>query len=375
VRLRADQKLFLSYLVLIAGLTLGTSLGAEGLLRRHLLQTIESSLRRELLLGLTLYQRVPGLSPDSIAEIIAERTDHRVTIIDVRGRVIGESSLRASDRAEPQDYRSREEVAAALRFGEGRAIRRSATLGTEHLYYAARTNGGEIIRLAVPLDEIDRAMSGVQRGIHGLALVAILIAALFSLGFSVAITRPLRTIGESARALAAGDLSRRTRVRRPDELGDLARALDMLADELQRRIGQLEKERTEMQTLIDAMAEGVLALAPNGRLRRANPAARRFFALGAASREIPAEMISRRPEFLEIVERVLQGRKTSPRELSDGARSFLLTAQPLPDGGAVLVVLDTSELRRLEAVRRHFVANASHELKTPLTAIRGFSET
>jgi signal transduction histidine kinase len=85
--------------------------------------------------------------------------------------------------------------------------------------------------------------------------------------------------------------------------------------------------------------------------------------------------VSRRADFLRIVKRVLEGETIPPTELAGDGRSLLLTAQPLPDGGAVLVLLDISELRRLEGVRRDFVANASHELKTPLTAIRGYSET
>jgi signal transduction histidine kinase len=138
---------------------------------------------------------------------------------------------------------------------------------------------------------------------------------------------------------------------------------------------QIEGERAEMQALIDSMSEGVLALAPDGTVRRANPAARRIFGLGRVAQGIAPEAVERRPEFLRLVARALGGEAVSPLELTSEGRALLATAHPLPGGGAVLVFLDVSELRRLEGVRRDFVANASHELKTPLTAIRGYSET
>ncbi len=178
-----------------------------------------------------------------------------------------------------------------------------------------------------------------------------------------------------ARDLARGDLSRRVRARHGDELGELGQVLDTLADELQRRMGQLEGERAEMLALIDAMSEGVLALGPDGRVRRANLAARRIFGLAGEPGGLAPHEVARRPAFLRLVERARAGEQVSATELSFDARHLLATAQPLAQGGAVLVFLDVTELRRLEDVRRDFVANASHELKTPLTAIRGYSET
>jgi signal transduction histidine kinase len=130
-----------------------------------------------------------------------------------------------------------------------------------------------------------------------------------------------------------------------------------------------------MQALIDSMAEGVIALDAEGHVRRTNPAARRIFNLVGDPRGLSPQEVARRPAFLDVVRRVLEGAQVRPAELTQDGRSLLATAQPLPGGGAVMVFLDVSALRRLEDVRRDFVANASHELKTPLTAIRGFSET
>jgi two-component system, OmpR family, phosphate regulon sensor histidine kinase PhoR len=376
VRLRADQQLFLSYLVLISILTLIMSVGADSLLRPRLLATMEDDLRRELLLARAIFDTSPATSPDSLARMIERLTGRRVTIVAPDGRAIGAQGPPPAESAVLSgDYRSRPEVRAAFSVGEGQAIRQSAASRTGHLYLAVLSERGAVVRFDVPLTEIDSALIAVERRVFAAGAAAVLIAAFFSFGFSLLVTRPLRHIGNVARALAAGDLSRRVRMHRDDDLGDLGGALDKLADELQRRLGQLEGERAEMQALIDSMSEGVLAFSPDGSLRRSNPAARRIFSLAGRPEGIPPEVVSRRPDFLSLVSSALEGKSVPPRELGGDGRPLLATAHPLPHGGAVLVFLDISELRRLEGIRRDFVANASHELKTPLTAIRGFSET
>jgi two-component system phosphate regulon sensor histidine kinase PhoR len=382
VRIRVDQKLFLSYLALISLLVAALSLGADSLLRRSLVRLVERDLRRELQLDTRLFDSLAGLSADSVADLLGNLSGHRVTIIRADGVVVGESTRDGEGIARMENHLHRPEVQDLLRGVASETARHSRTLGTDQLYMAARSERGEIVRVALPLSEIDAAVGRVQRGILGVGAAALLLAGLFSFGFSILVTRPLRRLQAAAAAMTGGDLAIRLRESREDELGDLARLLDALADELQRRLAQLEGERAETQALIDSMSEGVLALAPDGTVRRANPAAQRMFALGEgwrAPRGLPAggaaETVSRRPEFLRLVRRALAGEAVPATELGSEGRALLATAQPLPQGGAVVVLLDVSELRRLEGIRRDFVANASHELKTPLTAIRGYSET
>ncbi|HEV2129645.1 MAG TPA: ATP-binding protein, partial [Longimicrobiaceae bacterium] len=340
-----------------------------------LVSLAELDLRRELFLGRALYDSSPQLPPDSLANLLGRLSGRRVTIVASNGAVRGDSDVPGRALHAVENHAQRPEIRAALSGGVGRDFRLSSSVGTEHLYLAAPTTRGEIIRFAVPVGQINAPLVGLQRAIAGVGAVALLLAALFSLGFSFAVTRPLRRMSAAARAMAAGDLSQRVAERRSDELGELAESLDSLAAELQRRLGQLEAERTETQMLIDSMSEGVIALAPNGSVRRANPAARRMFSLSHDPQGQTPAAVARRPEFLQLVERVLGGQPIPPTELTHHGRALLVTAHPLPGGGAVLVFLDVTALRRLESVRRDFVANASHELKTPLTAIRGSSET
>lgn len=375
MHLRADQKLFLTYLAVIAAVVAALTLGVGTLLRRHMTEMQAGDLRRELLLARSLYESHQAGQPDSVADWLGSVADRRVTIIAPDGRVIGDSEVPDAGLAALENHGGRPEIREALRGRMGRAVRLSTSVGNREMYMAVPASGGRVIRLAVPLDEVYATVRRVQRGIFSVGVVALVLTGLLSFGFSIAVTRPLRQLAGVARAMAAGDLTRRARTRDRDEVGELADALDTLAGELQRRLGQLEGERAEMQALIDAMDEAVIAVDAKGRVRRANPAARRIFSLTGDPRGLAPQEITRRKPFLELVKRALDGAPVAPTELTQDGRHLLATAQPLPTGGAVMVFLDVSVLRRLEDVRRDFVANASHELKTPLTAIRGFAET
>ena len=375
MRLRADQKLFLTYLAIIVTVVVVLTVGIGRLLRAHMEDLLADDVRRELALAAALYETRADLPLDSLAGWLGALSDRRATVIASDGRVLGDSETPAGELARLENHAGRPEVRQAMAGEVGRAVRRSASVNEDQLYMAVRTADGRVLRLAVPLREVEATVSRVQRGIAGVGAVAAVLTAILSLAFSIAITRPLRDLAGAARAMAGGDLGRRASLARRDEVGELGEALDTLAAELQRRLGQLEGERAEMQALIDAMAEAVIAVDARGRVSRANPAARRIFSLPADPRGIAPQEVARRQGFLELVRHALAGAPVPPTELAQDGRTLLATSQPLPAGGAVMVFLDVSELRRLEDVRRDFVANASHELKTPLTAIRGFAET
>lgn len=375
MQLRADQKLFLTYLAVTTAMVVTITLGVGDVLRRQMIDRQAADLRRELLLARAFHDSHLAAPPDSLTDRLGAIADRRVTIVAPDGRVIGDSEVPDGELARLENHGARPEIREALAGRLGRAVRLSTSVGNRELYMAVPASGGRVIRLAVPLGEVYATVRRVQRGIFGVGVVALVLTGLLSLGFSIAVTRPLRQLVDVARAMAAGDLTRRARTRERDEVGELADALDTLAGELQRRLGQLEGERAEMQALIDTMDEAVIAVDERGLVRRANPAARRIFALSGDPRGLAPQEVTRRQPFLALVKAALDGGPVPPTELTQDGRSLLATAQPLPSGGAVMVFLDVSALRRLEDVRRDFVANASHELKTPLTAIRGFAET
>lgn len=379
MRLRGHHILFASFAGVIALLLVLVGALAETGLRRELVALYRDELERELALAEELLRRSDTADFDAIADAITRRIGFRVTIIAADGTVLGDSDVPASRLAEMESQRDRPEVRAALR-GE-RAFSQGLSPGVSFpALYAARAvavNGRDVVlRIAAPLDDVDRTIGRARRAVilaaGGLALVAALLLAYV---LSRLLLWPVVRMAERARALAAGDFSQRAPMDvEVAELDALAVAFNRLAERLETRLAELSRERDEMQALIDCMAEGVLALSGDGRVARVNHAASQLLRLPANPQGLPAGAVVRQPELRAVLEEALVSGFEAREVTSDGL-TLLVAARPLGGGGAVLTLLDATELRRLEQVRRDFVANASHELKTPLTAMRGFAET
>jgi signal transduction histidine kinase len=177
-----------------------------------------------------------------------------------------------------------------------------------------------------------------------------------------------------ARALAAGDLRRRPSLAAPGEVGDLASALHRLAEQLTSRLEALEAEEVRLVALTESLNEGVIAIDARQRVAQLNDRARRLLNLKDTV-PFPASNLPRERGLREAIGVALSGQAVDAHEVQIAGRELALTARPLPAGGAVVALFDLTPVRRLETVRRDFVANASHELRTPLTVIGGFAET
>jgi two-component system phosphate regulon sensor histidine kinase PhoR len=188
---------------------------------------------------------------------------------------------------------------------------------------------------------------------------------------------PLEELRRTADALAAGDFEVRARSRRPDEIGGLGRAIDRMADQLAERLAAVRNEETRLRVMLDAMEEAVIVADRDGRIALSNAAFVRMSGSTGLGRTIAEAM--RSGELHDAVREAIAGRSAKAMfDLEGGRQKRTVAAHvaPLPAQAGLIVVLhDVTELRRLDAVRRDFVANASHELRTPLTAIRGFAET
>ncbi|PYP32385.1 MAG: hypothetical protein DMD49_06070, partial [Gemmatimonadetes bacterium] len=220
----------------------------------------------------------------------------------------------------------------------------------------------------------DAAIDAVQRGVALAGLAALAVAALLAWALSGTIARPLVQLGTAARAIAAGEAPEFPDARIP-EIADHVLALRAMHQQLDQRFAELRREREETHTLIESMADGVLAANAAGEIVTVNAAARRLIGYRAPGRPPPLSELFHDKRARDLVRSVLDGHEIEPRELDLEGRVLLVTGRPLPNGGALLVFRDVTALRRLEAVRRDFVANVSHELKTPLTSIAGYAET
>jgi two-component system phosphate regulon sensor histidine kinase PhoR len=321
---------------------------------------------------------------DGQVDAAAHEVDARVTIIGRDGRVLADSSLSGPELEAVENHASRSEVVGALAGRVSRAERDSTTVRVRLLYAAAPIHrGGEVVgvaRLSRGVERIEAQGRALWRSAVLAGLVALVASGLVSLLLSAALGRSLAEIMDTARQLAGGNLAARIRVRREDELGELARIINHSADELQRRLAELARDRGRTDAILSAMDDGVLAVDHRGTVTLANPSLTRAMALGAPLGRHYLETI-RQPEVGALVEDVLRSgeRREVEVEILQLRRSFTITGVPFPgtEGaphGAVLTFNDTTERQRLEAMRRDFIANASHELRTPLTSIRGFVE-
>ena len=379
MRIRIRYPLFAAFLGVIGLLVILILLLVSSGLRRELGLMVRADLERQLALGEWVAQEVGLVDLDLLAREITDHIGYRVTFIDSEGSVLGDSYVEVGRLSEVENHYDRPEVQGLLVSGEtvSFAERISETVD-QSLLYAARLitlDGSSVImRIAAPQTDIEQAVSGVQRTVALYGLLAMLFALAAAYMVSIALTRPLVLLAKRARQLSKGDYTVRVPDTKVTELQDVANAFRLLTAELQFQFTERGHEREEMQTLIDCMAEGVIALSEDARVVRMNRSARALLELPDTPDCAPINSVVSDNKLRSVLEDSVI-RPGNSDEVEVNGRHLLVSSRALDLGGAVTTLLDISEIRRLEQVRRDFVANASHELKTPLTSIRGYVET
>jgi len=335
------------------------------------------------LVAVSASETVRGGELGEIAELahrLGEQTSARITIVGTDGTVLGDSE---EDPSEMDNHSDRPEVVAALEEGEGSAIRHSATLGYDMFYVAVPIEAGaEVVavsRVALSLADVGKAMDGVARMVIVGALVSAAVTVLLAILVSRVTVRPLRELTRVSRRMTDGQLDQEAAVESADEVGELAVAFNQMARRIRDMVDQLTAERDRMAAVLAEMSDGILVVDPDTRVSTANPAARGMLGLskGQALGLPLAEMIWDY-ELVETVKRCLEKgvQQSASVETSPRKRLLWVVATPLhSESGCLVLLRDMTELRRLETIRRDFVSNISHELRTPIASVKAIAET
>ncbi|MGH7531389.1 MAG: ATP-binding protein [Gemmatimonadales bacterium] len=372
--MKLATRLFASISLLVAAAVVGSILAADLVLRRDLEDAVVAELEREArLLAVLVPPASDSVEWPEFARLAGARLDRRVTLIDARGRVRGDTEFDRPALARLENHGDRPEVLGALAGRVGRDTRRSVSTNERTVYVAVR-GGPSVVRVAAPLSDVAAAVAAVQRTVAGAGLVLLVAGALVAWLLARGLAGQLVAIASAAREIAAGRPAIFPDVRSP-ELAQHVDTLRAMKEELDERFATLEREREESRILLEALSDGVIAADPRGAVLSSNAAGRRLLGYGPGE-PLPAlgELFHDQAHRALIAE-VLAGRVVERHALELNGRSLLVSGRPLEGRGRLLILSDVTDLRRLEAVRRDFVANVSHELKTPLTAIAGYAET
>ncbi|MEO0248467.1 MAG: ATP-binding protein [candidate division WOR-3 bacterium] len=345
-------------------------------LRSHLEK--EAKITAEAALPTFLSQ---GSDFDTLAKKLGKEIDARITIIALDGKVLGDSH---EDPSVMENHAARPEVKAALTAGLGESTRYSTTVNQEMMYVAVPiTDQGKILgvaRVALPLVAVQNSVSQVTL-IISLATVVTAILAIVAAGLIARVTtRPIREVTEASKRIASGELDQKIPVRSRDETGQLSHAFNEMSLKLNKLLVEISVEKGKLATILANIADAIIMTDAEGEVVLANPASERLF--GFRKQDIPKPLIEivHDHEADEILKQCLRTGQpqTTQFESATSKRFLRAIAVPIVESkltGALLLFQDLTELRSLQTMRRELIGNISHELRTPMAAIKAMVET
>jgi two-component system, OmpR family, phosphate regulon sensor histidine kinase PhoR len=380
--------LYPSYLLIILISIIAVTWFASIEARQFFLEGSESDLKARAVLFES--QVLPFLNPldknkiDLLCKEAGKRSSTRITVILPLGEVAGDSE---ADPGTMDNHSDRIEFLEASRGESGMSVRTSRTMGQDFMYVGIPVRSGDtllaVVRTSVPVNEIDTLIHAIQRKIILGGLVIGLLGAVISLAVSRRISRPIEKLKEGAGYFIRGDFNYRLPGSGIEEIAGLNETMTDMARQLHARINTTTQQRTEIEAILSSMLEGVIAVDADERIIIMNNAAARMFGCNASTvqgRSIQEAV--RNSHLQQFIAETLSGEKPVEREIGlfSDVEQYLFGHGTLirdVEGkriGALFVLSDITRIRRLENIRKDFVANVSHEIKTPITAIKGFVE-
>lgn len=381
-----------SLLLVLLTLFLVGFLTSDFLENEHIFQIKKDLLPQAILAGTLLNPLL--IDPDrqnllaARVEKLGDQVHARITVIRKDGVVLGDSYEKGSALQAMENHLQRPEIQEAMFNGTGTSIRFSESVKMRMVYLAVPVKiENELVgfvRLAVPLTELSDQTSRMKKNLFFVFLAVFISSIPVAFLFSKRLTRPLQEITQAAHSFGKGDLSQRIRIRTGDEIEFMAKSFNQMADEISLRLKEISGERSQLSAVLNGMIEGIMILNSEGMVLLTNPSLNQMFSLqGPVHKETYYYELIRHHELNELIREALADRKNQSLDISftHPRESFFQVQASVALGGnddenfyMVLVFHEITEMRRLERIRKDFVANVSHELRTPLTSIKGYLE-
>ncbi|WP_411330255.1 ATP-binding protein [Desulfovibrio desulfuricans] len=379
-------------------------------------------LLRETALSAVILDKA-GASPEGLRDLAAilKMPQERLSLLDNSGNVLADTAPGAQPVSKLDNHADRPEVRAAMQGGQGYSVRSSGTLGTDMAYASMRVNDERLLRIALPLNNLQQEIESRVAVFTRIGIVTVVLSLILAGLLSGALRNSLSQMVSVVEAISLGNFQRRLRRIPGREFAPLAEAVNRMAENIEDHVRTAAEQTAQLESILETMSDGVLVLGPHGRIRRCNRALAREFPAAASALGAQVVEVIPSPQLQAAVDAAMaastaQGSAAAAQadaaqtsvapaaghegaaageeptlnreqrylqlELSSGQVMSVCISRPCglehlgqTGVGAVAVFHDITELMRLERVRRDFVANVSHELRTPLTAIQGYAET